>query len=394
VSFFGFGGGGWGFGFGFGFGFGGWGNIGWLPCGPGDRFFPWYGRGVYGVNSVNVYNFHNNFNGGMSPLREGPHAYSNLRLASSDARVRAGFSSMRSNEFGHAGVPMRQSRVDAGTFRQASMMTGRSPVSPSRESFRSVDQQPGRSSIPSRSPSSQRFFNGNGRSNTSSQAGNRSGNFNRGGSFGGAQGRQNSTQPGLRSFGQANSNNVSRGPASSPAPAPGQRGYNASPSQGSRSIQSSRPGWRTFTPPSGQTQPYSSSRSFGMQGGSQTRPNYSQPSQSARGYEGNARGGYYNNGSGRPTLNMQQPVVRPRGGYYGGAYGGNRGGSSGGGYYPGRSMPSAPRGGGYGGGSHSAPSAGGSRGGYSGGGSRGGFSGGGSRGGFSGGGGHSSSGRR
>ena len=58
VSFFGFGGGGWGFNFGFGFG-GGYGNMGWLPCGPGDRFFPWYGRGVNRVNGVNVYNIHN-----------------------------------------------------------------------------------------------------------------------------------------------------------------------------------------------------------------------------------------------------------------------------------------------------------------------------------------------
>ncbi len=54
VSFFGFGGG---WGFGFGFGWGGWGGFGWLPIGPCDRFFPWWGGyggrfGVVGFNRV------------------------------------------------------------------------------------------------------------------------------------------------------------------------------------------------------------------------------------------------------------------------------------------------------------------------------------------------------
>ena len=88
VSFFGFGGGGWGVGFGFGFG-GGFGSIGWLPIGPGDRFYPWYGRGVNRVNVVNVYNIHNNY-GGFAPLREGPRAFSNLNRAFTDERVRDG----------------------------------------------------------------------------------------------------------------------------------------------------------------------------------------------------------------------------------------------------------------------------------------------------------------
>src|SRR5579863_10156006 len=81
VSFFGFGGGGWGVGFGFGFG-GRFGSIGWLPCGPGDRFFPWYGRGINRVNVVNAYNIHNNY-GGIGPLRGGPRGYSNIDRASS-----------------------------------------------------------------------------------------------------------------------------------------------------------------------------------------------------------------------------------------------------------------------------------------------------------------------
>jgi len=40
VSFFGFGGG---VGFGVGYGYGGWAAFGWLPIGPCDTFFPWWG---------------------------------------------------------------------------------------------------------------------------------------------------------------------------------------------------------------------------------------------------------------------------------------------------------------------------------------------------------------
>ncbi len=55
VSFFGFGGG---VGVGVGFGFG---SVGWLPIGPCDRFYPWYGRygsryNVVNVTNINIYN--------------------------------------------------------------------------------------------------------------------------------------------------------------------------------------------------------------------------------------------------------------------------------------------------------------------------------------------------
>ncbi len=349
VSFFGFGGGGWGVNFGF--GFGGFGNVGWLPCGPGDRFFPWYGRGINRVNEVNVYNIHNNY-GGVGPLRGGPHAYSNVDRALTDERVRNGFSSMQSNQFGHGRVPMQQSRMDAGSFRQASMMTGANPVSPSRESFQSTNRQVNPSSIPNRSSSSQHFFSSTARQNTSVQAGRSPSNFNRGGSPAG---------------------NVSRGSAAS--------GQTSRPAQSSS--QSSRPGWSTFSSRSGQPNPSNGGRTFEGRGAPQARSNYSQSSAPSRQYQNNSRGGFGGSGSSRPTLNMQQPVVAPRGGGSysgrpmpnapGGGYGASRGGPSGGGSYSGRPMPSAPSGGGY----HGAPSGGGSRGGNSGGGSHGGSSGGG-----------------
>ena len=344
VSFFGFGAGGWGLGVGVGFGFGfGFGHVGWLPVGPGDRFFPWYGRGIGRFNAVNVYNIHNNV-GGFGPLREGPHAFSNVDRAFTDERVRAGFSSMDSNQFGRGRVPMQQSRMDAGSFRQASLMTGSSPFSPSRQSFQSTDRQVNPGSIPNRAVGSQHFFS-NTRPGGSVQGGN-GGNFNRGSNFGNAPG--------------ANT----------------QRGFNAPSSQGSS--QSSRPGWRTFNPPSGQGSQPNGGRAFEGQGqgGGQSRPNFPQYS-APRQNPGESRGGFGANGSSRPTLNMQQPVVTPRGGnsYPGrGPAGEYRGAPSGGGSYSPRPTPSAPSAG-----NHGAPSGGGPRGGHpsGGGGSHGGSSGGG-----------------
>jgi hypothetical protein len=308
-------------------------------------------------------------------------------------------------------VPMKQSRVDAGTFRQASVMTGANPVSPSRESFRPSDRAVNTSALPSRANSNPRFFstntNGNAHQNTSVQGERGAANFNRGVNSAntnsvnrlGNPRQQNSGRLGpqgpsqtAHSFGEANSGNVNRvnrGPSAQP------------PSQGPRSIQSSRPGWHTFTPPSGQQAQPNGGRAVEGRGATQSRPNFSQPSQPQRPVQNNPRGNASNNGYNRPTLDMRQPVVTPRGGYNGGNNGGYHGAPS---APPVRSAPSGggggyrgPSGGGYsapamrapsgGGGGYRGPSGGGPRGGYSRGGySGGGHSEGGSRGGSSGGG--------
>jgi len=375
--------------------------------------------------------------------------------------VRGGFSSMQSNQFGRGRVPMQQSRVDAGTFKQASVMTGANPVSPSHESFRPSDRPVNASALPSHANSNQRFFstNGNAHQNASVQGERGAANFNRGGNSasvpsgqnaarqnGGERGyhsfgennsanansvsrpsgngarnpvQQNSGKPvpqapsqGFHSFGEGNSGNVNRGSASQPTSKwpqtsnQGQRGSTQSPSQPSRSIESSRPGWRPFTPPSSQQTQSNSGRTFEGQGSAPSRPNYSQPPQPQRQYQNNARGNPNNNAYNRPTLDMRQPVVTPRSsgsnpapsgrGNYGGYSGGNSGGGyrapsysappmrsappsyggggshgpSGGGSYSAPAMRSAPSGGGYGGGGyHGAPSGGGHSGGESRGGS-------------------------
>ena len=99
VSFFGFGGGGWGASFGFG-------SVGWLPIGPCDRFFPWYGRYRSRFNVVNVTNITNIYNyrgghrfDGIGPLHGG-NRYSNLRLAATNERFQHAISTVPSEHFG------------------------------------------------------------------------------------------------------------------------------------------------------------------------------------------------------------------------------------------------------------------------------------------------------
>ena len=379
VSFLGFGGRGWGVNVGFGFG-GGFGNIGWLPIGPGDRFYPWYGRGVNRVNVVNIYNVHNNYGGGFEPLRGGSRGFSNVDRAFNDDRVRGGISSMNADQFGRGRVPTQQQRFDAGSFRQASMMTGANPVTPSRESFRPSDRQVNPGAIPNRTSANQRFFSPSAQ-NAAFQAGRSQADFNRGGNFTGNRTQQNAQQnavrPGFHSFGSSNSGNVNPGssvPRQVQGNIQGQRAFTPPSSQAAPQGQSARPGWRQFTPPQQQSQPQQSQQQFGnrvdeRQGGGQTRSYSSPQSESPRQNQNYSRGNSGNYGYSRPPLNMQQPVVTPRS-------------------YSAPAVRSAPSGGNSGG----APSGGGYRGGSSEGGNRGGYSGGGSHGGGSSSGGQSSSG--
>jgi hypothetical protein len=154
VSFFGFGGG---VGVSVGFGFG---SVGWLPIGPCDRFYPWYGR--YGshynvVNVTNIYNIHNGTGrgfGGIAPLRAGG-AYSNLRLASTDARVRGGLSTVPTGQFGTGrSTPVG---VNGETFRGGRMIAGNLPVIPTRSAL-SVSNRPAAASTLPRGGEQQRFF--------------------------------------------------------------------------------------------------------------------------------------------------------------------------------------------------------------------------------------------
>jgi hypothetical protein len=393
VSFFGFGGGGWGVGVGF--GFGGFGSYGWLPCGPGDWYHPWYGRWGGRYNRVGFSGF--NSREGFRPLvGEGfrGRQFSNVDMAMRNDRVRGGISSMQGDRFGRAAVSPRQERISAASFRQASLMTGKMPVSPARESFSPSGRAANPASFRNAPSASQHFFNSgaatanasvNGRSSLANARGESSFGAGRNAN---ASGAVQSGRPGWRTFNSPSGGSNTRAPAVNSAR--GSVSNQGRPSLGGGN--QNRGSWQHFTPPS-QTQRQGYSRGYSGSNGSE------------RGYQGaerSSRGGYSNSNS-RPPLNMGQPVVTPRGSESRGGYSGGRvynaprpsysapRGYSGGGYSAprGSSAPrpsySAPRGGYSGGGSRGGGGGGSYRGG--GGGSRGGGGGGGSRGG--GGGGHS-----
>ncbi len=342
VSFFG-----WGGGISFGFGFG---NIGWLALGPADFFHPWWGWGVTRVGFAGYVGFHDRFGWGgrgFGPLYAGRNGFSNIGRFDNDARIRAGVSSIRGDQFGR-GVGHFERGMSAAQFHSASFMTGRIPATPNRESLGRVENHVSPGIARTASANNQHFF---------------------------SQSRSSVAQ---RSFSQEASAQQRAIDSS--------RGGN----QAFRGNAGASNGWHSFSQNSnarGQAQPNASNRSFNQQGRSQgnsgsrgdvwhqftppSRSNQARPnsgSSAGRSYGDSSRGGSYGNYS-RPQLNMRQPVVNQRS-YGGRSYGGSYGRSNG------SSRSASPRGGSYNRSSRSG-SSGGSRGGGAyrgGGGSRGGGS--------------------
>jgi hypothetical protein len=135
VGFFGWGGG-VGINVGLGFGFG---HVGWVPLAPFESFRPWYGRGIGGAGVVNNFNVVNSFR--------------NARFVNGVN----GVTSMRTNEFGRAGVNtgnfVRASAVD---LRSAGSIQGRMPVTPGAQSMRFSDRAVNTAGMPA-SNRAQRF---------------------------------------------------------------------------------------------------------------------------------------------------------------------------------------------------------------------------------------------
>ncbi|MGH9729849.1 MAG: DUF6600 domain-containing protein [Candidatus Acidiferrales bacterium] len=415
VSFFG-----WGDGFDVGFGFG---NIGWLPIGPGDYFCPWWG---YGVNRVGFYGWgerDNFFRRGIgdrgfggrdfgrreNPLFRGRNGFSNINRVENDARIRNGVSSIRGNEFGRGGDARFQRGIGTQQLHQANFMTGRLPVAPTRSSLGRLQHNVSPSIARTASLNNHRFFSQSRPSYTprpfSQQvqrtqqmiANSRNGAMNNRGNSG-MNGARMPTAPAMQRNGTAQTRSVNGA----------QNGrFNSSPQSGVR------PGWHSFTPSSGGNNGYRPSQapaSMNHQGApSRSFQPSGQPSRPSQRFEqapsGQQRqGGWHpftpsqqqsrpegrsgNSRSYRPSLDMRQPVVSRRApsNYYGSGAQQRYGGGS---PYGGRPANTySPQSYGGGGGSYGRPSGGGSRGG--GGGSYSRPSGGGSRGG--GGGGRSSGG--
>jgi hypothetical protein len=370
VSFFGFGGG---FGVGFGYGFG---SIGWLPLGPCDHFYPWYGRygGRFGYSGFDRFN-----RGGFAPLHGG-NRFSNVNLAFHNPNFR-GATSVSGREFGSG--RMSAHVMSHSEMQNARFSTGRLPVTPKRESY-SASGRAGAPSTTHNASLNQHFFSTHGgaaaNSNRAVANGRESARvMGRPGSSSGANhsferptanrpnanrpnaDRPNADRPSLNSSIRSNSNDRPSGSngggwqkfstmpprSNSPSSSSTSRG-SASGSRPSMAGPENRGSYGQSRNASPEGRSYGSpSRSYGSEG----RP-YSAPSRS-NGPEGRSYGS-----TSRPTLNMRQPIVAPRS-YPGGSYGGARSAPSYGGGA--RSAPSYGGGGGrsapsYGGGHSSAPS--------------------------------------
>ena len=139
-----------------GFGFG---SVGWLPIGPSDYFYPWYGRYGSHFNVVNVTDATNitNINrgfGGIAPLRGGNH-FSNVGLAAIDVRVREAISTLPADHFGTGRSAPRAVAPEA--FRDGRMLTGNLPIVTSRETL-SATNRPASPSSMMRGGQQERFF--------------------------------------------------------------------------------------------------------------------------------------------------------------------------------------------------------------------------------------------
>jgi len=166
VSFFGFGFGGhfgFGFGFGFGAGFGFGGSIGWLPIGPHDPFFPWYGRyrGSYNVvNVTNITNIRNITNmGGIPPLATARQpVMSNLNSVLSNGRVRQGLTTVPAAQFGRGQIAASHQAVTPEMLKQGQLVAGGLPVVPTRASLSPVNRPANPAALPAHSNTNQHFF--------------------------------------------------------------------------------------------------------------------------------------------------------------------------------------------------------------------------------------------
>ncbi len=122
------------------------GSIGWIPCGPHDYYYPWYGRGFNRVNVVNITNVTNvtNVNYVVRPLavRGRQPYYSNVDMALKNPRVRGAISGVDAEEFGRGDMRVRRLDVRDNDLRDSRVMTGNLPVVPTRDSLRPGSDRP------------------------------------------------------------------------------------------------------------------------------------------------------------------------------------------------------------------------------------------------------------
>jgi hypothetical protein len=135
------------------FGFGGhagvsvgFGSVGWLPLGPGDSFYPWYGqnglqlKGVSVTDAVNITRLIRV----VAPLRD-DNEFSNVSLAAVDGRIRKAISALPADRFGTGRSAPKT--VGRRAFRDARMITGNLPIVPTREMLTATNRPANASSM-------------------------------------------------------------------------------------------------------------------------------------------------------------------------------------------------------------------------------------------------------
>lgn len=113
VGFFGFGEPGFGVSLGFGYG-----NVGWVPLAPFERYRPWYGRGYGGGRSVAIVN------------------NTNITNVYRNARFGGAVTGLRARDFGRVGVGRNAFvRPNSADLARAGVVSGGTPFAPARNSF-------------------------------------------------------------------------------------------------------------------------------------------------------------------------------------------------------------------------------------------------------------------
>ena len=239
------------FGFGRGIGGLGFGNIGWVPLAPFERFHPWFGRsGVNGLGFVNNANLLNTYR---------------------NAGVRNGAVAMNAQQFGRGATGY--THVGGANLNSVSLMHGPLPVKPTNQSLHFTNRQT--NTVARTNFSQSRFATHSGQGSTPSNN-----SFSRGGQVAGGSTWNRYSAPG-------------GGAASSPVP--GARAFGSTP--GTRNIPQSATGSQGWS-------------RFGSAGGS--APARPQGNSGYRAPGAGSNGGAY---GGRSQLQISPPLVRQRGSY-------------------------------------------------------------------------------
>jgi hypothetical protein len=119
-------------------------SVGWLPLGPGDSFYPWYGQDGSQMNGVTDAATITRLIPVVAPLRD-DNELSNVSLAAGDGRVREAISTLPADRFGTGrSAPKTASRR---AFRDARIITGNLPIVPTREMLTASNRPAGASSM-------------------------------------------------------------------------------------------------------------------------------------------------------------------------------------------------------------------------------------------------------